>query len=246
MDTCPVIELHSLRFSYPDSTKALDGISLGIARGERVALIGPNGAGKSTLLLHLNGILRGDGSVRGSVRIDGLALEDSNVRVIRGKVGLVFQNPDDQLFSPTVFEDVAFGPLHMGLSEGEVRTRTAWALEQVAMSAHTGRMPHHLSLGEKKRVAIATVLSMKPIILALDEPSSGLDPSARQNLIELLVELPQTMLIASHDLGFVREVCDRAIVLDEGRVVAHISSDELRTLSGFNLSSSGIVEQSQV
>lgn len=210
------IEIERLSFRYPDGRQALQDITLSVAAGEKVALMGPNGAGKSTLLLHLNGILRGEGRVR----IDGMELSDRNVRIIRGKVGLVFQDPDDQLFSPTVFDDVAFGPLNMGLSEEEVRARTAWALAQVQMSDYAARMPHHLSLGEKKRIAIATVLSMQPHILALDEPSAGLDPAARQNLLDLLKNLPQTMLIASHDVEFVREVCNRTIALERGRIVA--------------------------
>lgn len=216
MSDVKAIEIERLSFRYPDGRQALQDVTLSVAAGEKVALTGPNGAGKSTLLLHLNGILRGEGRVR----IDGMELSDRNVRIIRGKVGLVFQDPDDQLFSPTVFDDVAFGPLNMGLSEEEVRARTAWALEQVQMSDYAARMPHHLSLGEKKRIAIATVLSMQPRILALDEPSAGLDPAARQNLLDLLKSLPQTMLIASHDVEFVREVCSRTIALEGGRIVA--------------------------
>jgi len=211
-----VVELHRLSYAYPDGHQALHDITVDIAEGEKVALVGPNGAGKSTLLLQLNGILAG----KGEVRIDGHLLSERTLRVIRGKVGLVFQDPDDQLFSPTVFDDVSFGPLNMGLPEAEVLERTDWALEQVQMRDYARRMPHHLSLGEKKKIAIATVLSMKPAILALDEPSAGLDPQARQNLLELLKRLPQTMIIASHDLEFVRQVCTRAITLQGGRIVA--------------------------
>ncbi|NLG48896.1 MAG: ABC transporter ATP-binding protein [Chloroflexi bacterium] len=216
-----MVQVQNLSFTYPDGRQALQGIELAIAAGEKVGLVGDNGAGKSTLLLHLNGILRG----KGSLYVDGLELREDTLRAIRARVGLVFQDPDDQLFSPTVFDDVAFGPLNMGLPESEVRERTAWALEQVGMADYAQRMPHHLSLGEKKRVAIATVLSMQPAILALDEPSAGLDPRARASLMALLQGLPQTMLIASHDLEFVQELCCRAVVLDRGRVMADMPLD---------------------
>lgn len=206
----------NLSFHYPDGHQALRGVSLQIKGGEKVALVGPNGAGKSTLMLHLNGILGHDSSVR----VTGLPLTKANLPVIRAKVGLVFQNPDDQLFSPTVFEDVAFGPLHMGLPEAEVRTRVTRALEQVRMSHYAERLSHHLSVGEKKRIAIATVLSMDPEILVLDEPSAGLDPRARRSLITLLRELPLTMLVSSHDMLMVRELFPRMVIMDEGRIVA--------------------------
>ena len=210
-----IIELHGVSFCYPDGQRALTDVSLNVATGEKVGLVGPNGAGKSTLLLHLNGILRG----QGLVRITGLEVTERNLRAIRSRVGLVFQDPNDQLFSPTVRDDVAFGPLHMGLARAEVLQRVAWALEQVGMSGYAERMPHNLSLGEKKRVAIATVLSMKPPILALDEPSGGLDPGVRRTVLDLLRRLPETMIIASHDLDFVHETCDRLVVLDRGRIV---------------------------
>jgi len=219
----PVIELSGLRFSYPDGRKALEDITLVIHEGEKVALVGPNGAGKSTLLLHLNGILKGEGTVR----IMGSEVGDGNLGVIRSQVGLVFQHPDDQLFSPTVFEDVAFGPLHMDMDEDEVCHRVGWALSQVGMEGFENRMPHHLSLGEKKRIAIATVLAMRPAILALDEPSGELDPRARRALIRLLAALPQTMLVATHDIRLVKELLPRTIILDEGRVVANGKTVEL-------------------
>ena len=217
------VYIEGLSFSYPDGHAALNGVSLQVSPGEKVALVGHNGAGKSTLLLHLIGILRGDGVLR----IDGLDVSDENVRRIRAKVGLVFQDPNDQLFSPTVFDDVAFGPLHMGLPEEEVLARSHVALEQVGMRGFAQRMPHHLSLGERKRVSIATVLSMEPTILALDEPSAGLDPQARRDLISLLQRLQHTMLVASHDLDLVREVCTRAVVMADGRVVAELTPAEL-------------------
>jgi cobalt/nickel transport system ATP-binding protein len=210
------VAIRDLSFSYPDGHSALRGVNLTIARGEKTAIVGPNGAGKSTLMLHLNGILRG----QGQVEIVGRALSDGHRKEVRALVGLVFQNPDDQLFSPTVFEDVAFGPLYMGLPEDEVRRRVEEALAQVRMSGLEDRMPHRLSLGERKRIAIASVLSMKPAILAVDEPSLGLDPRARRSLINLLRELPQTIVAATHDMRLVRDLFPRTVVLDEGRVVA--------------------------
>jgi cobalt/nickel transport system ATP-binding protein len=215
------IEVENLTFQYPDGRRALDQISLHIAPSEKVALVGPNGAGKSTLMLHLNGILRTPAdSNNSSIQVGGLLLNDQNLGAIRAMVGLVFQNPDDQLFSPRVEQDVAFGPLHMGLPEDEVQARVARALAAVKMSDYADRMSYHLSLGEKKRIAIATVLSMDPQILVLDEPSAGLDPRARRDLIQLLIELSdQTMLIATHDMRLVRDLCTRTVVLDSGHIV---------------------------
>jgi ATP-binding cassette subfamily F protein 3 len=192
------------------------GLDLELSRGEKLVLVGPNGAGKSTLMLHLNGILRG----QGQVKVCGLPIEEQNLGRVRAAVGLVFQDADDQLFCPTVFDDVAFGPLYMGLPPDEVRRRTAEALATVAMSGYVKRVSHHLSVGEKKRIAIATVLSMQPEILVLDEPSAGLDPRSRRGLIRLLQELPQTMLIATHDLRLVAEVASRTLVMDAGQIVA--------------------------
>lgn len=212
----PTLLVENLSFSYPDGHVALRDVSLQIRRGEKVALVGPNGAGKSTLMLHLNGILNG----QGQVQITGLPVTKPHLPVIRAKVGMVFQNPDDQLFSPTVFEDVAFGPLHMGLTGDEVRTRVARALEQVGMGGYADRLSHHLSVGEKKRIAIATVLSMAPEILVLDEPSAGLDPRARRGLITQLHELSLTMLVSTHDMRMVEELFLRMVIMDEGRIVA--------------------------
>jgi cobalt transport protein ATP-binding subunit len=220
-----MIEIEQLSFSYPDGRRALSDVSLRIEAGERVALVGPNGAGKSTLLLHLNGILR---PAAGIIRIGGLPLTDRTLGQVRAMVGLVFQNPDDQLFSPRVFEDVAFGPLHMGLPEHEVRARVERALAAVGMSNYADRTSYHLSLGEKKRIALATVLSMHPRVLALDEPSSGLDPRARRGLIRLLGELDgQTLLIASHDMRLVHELCPRMVILDGGVIVADGPTESL-------------------
>jgi cobalt transport protein ATP-binding subunit len=223
MNASPAVVIRNLSFSYPDGHPALYDVTLTVARGEKVALVGPNGAGKSTLLLHLNGILRG----KGDIEIMGRPLRDGHFPEVRALVGLVFQNPDDQLFSPTVFEDVAFGPLYMGLPEDEVRRRVAEALARVGMSETERRMPHHLSLGERKRVAIATVLSMKPEILAVDEPSMGLDLRARRALMELLRRLPQTIIACTHDMHLVRDLFPRTVVLDRGRIVADRPTAEL-------------------
>jgi len=214
--SCPTLEIRGLDFSYPDGHQALRGINLCMARGEKTALVGPNGAGKSTLLLHLNGILTGDGAIT----VAGVALTPRAIRRVRAIVGMVFQSPDDQLFSPTVFDDVAFGPLYQGLPMSEVRERVHQALHAVGMDGFSGRVSHHLSVGEKKRIAIATVLSMRPEILVMDEPTAGLDPRARRGLIHLLRGLPQTLLVATHDLAMVRETLDRAIIMDGGEIVA--------------------------
>jgi cobalt/nickel transport system ATP-binding protein len=222
-----VIRIRDLSFSYPDGRQALVGIDLAVSLGEKVAVVGPNGAGKSTLFLHLNGTLRHRSQNRAQVGVAGLEVNDRNVRAVRAMVGLVFQDPDDQLFCPTVFEDVAFGPLHMDLPEQEVRERVTRALLAVGMAGHEEQMPHHMSLGERKRIAIATVLAMDPAILILDEPSAGLDPRARRNLIQLLRSLPQTMLVASHDMRLVWDLCPRTVILDGGRLVAEGLTAEL-------------------
>lgn len=211
-----VLAIELLQFAYPDGHQALADVSLRIAAGEKVALVGPNGAGKSTLMLHLNGVL----GLNAPITVAGLPVSQANLPAIRALVGLVFQNPDDQLFSPTVFEDVAFGPLHMGLAAAEVRRRVAQALASVGMSAYAERLSYHLSVGEKKRIALATVLAMELKLLVLDEPSAGLDPRARRGLITLLREMPQTMLISTHDLPLAAELCERMIIMDEGRIVA--------------------------
>jgi cobalt/nickel transport system ATP-binding protein len=221
MKTC--IEIRDLSYAYHNGHPALQHLSLSVGSGEKVALVGPNGAGKSTLLLHLNGILQGDGMVQ----VMGQKVAEPNLSRIRAQVGLIFQNPDDQLFSPTVFDDVAFGPLYAGLPEEQVRHRVKWALAQVGMEEYAERISHHLSLGEKKRAAIASVLSMRPEILALDEPTAGLDPRTRRRLIELLQELPQTMLCATHDLTMLPDVFARTVVLDRGQVVADGPTDEI-------------------
>jgi cobalt transport protein ATP-binding subunit len=219
------IDVHEITYQYPDGRLALDHVSLHIMPGEKVALIGPNGAGKSTLLLHLNGILR---CATGTITICDLPLTDKNLGQIRAWIGLVFQNPDDQLFSTHVSQDVAFGPLHMGLSTAETQARVDRALAAVGMSDYADRISFHLSVGEKKRIAVATVLSMDPQVLVLDEPSAGLDPRARRQLIQLLQNLEQpTMLISTHDMRFAQELCSRVIMLDRGKVVADGPADEI-------------------
>lgn len=210
------VDIENLYFRYPDGREALRGVTLHIEPNVKMALVGPNGAGKSTLMLHLNGILQG----KGSIRVAGMEVIEANLSTIRAAVGMVFQNPDDQLFSLTVFDDVAFGPLHMGFTEAEVRQRVRAALDAVGMGSYIDRSSHHLSVGEKKRIAIATVLSMQPEILVLDEPSAGLDPRARRLLINLLKELKMTMLISTHDLALVAELGDQTAIMDNGQIVA--------------------------
>lgn len=210
------IEVHHLSFSYPDGHPALRDVSLIIQPCEKVALVGPNGAGKSTLILHLNGILNG----QGELCVAGLPVIKENLGRVRARVGLVFQSPDDQLFSPTVYEDIAFGPRYQGLPENEVKTRVDEALEVVHMQDYARRVSHHLSMGEKKRIAIATVLSMKPEVLVLDEPTAGLDPRARRSLIRLLDDLPLTMLVSTHDMQMVKELFPRMVIMDHGEIVA--------------------------
>jgi cobalt/nickel transport system ATP-binding protein len=219
----PSLQVDNLHFNYPDGHVALRGVSLRIERGEKVALVGPNGAGKSTLMLQLNGILNGTGSIE----VGGLPVTKPNLPRIRALVGLVFQNPDDQLFSPTVFEDVAFGPLHMGVAKNEVTGRVEKALAQVGMESYRDRLSHHLSVGEKKRIALATVLAMDPALVVLDEPSAGLDPRARRTLINLLRDLPQTMLVSTHDMLLVRELFKRMVIMDNGQVVADGPTEQL-------------------
>ncbi len=218
------LEVKNLSYAYPDGHQALREVSLALCPGEKVALVGPNGAGKSTLLAHLNGILD---KQTGLIRIGGLELNHQTVARVRAMVGLVFQSPDDQLFSPTVFDDVAFGPIYQGLPADEVRARVDEALRMVHMEDYIRRVSYHLSVGEKKRIAIATVLSMKPDVLILDEPTAGLDPRARRTLIELLRELPQTMIVATHDLPMVRELLPRTVIMDGGQIVADGKTREI-------------------
>lgn len=218
-----LIQINQLSYSYPDGKVALKDINLSVENGEKIGVVGANGAGKSTLLMHINGIFSGEGEIK----VDGLECTKKNLSRIRAKVGVVFQNPDDQLFSVTVFDDVAYGPRYQGLPAGEVKSRVENALSAVQMELYADRNPYHLSGGEKKRIAIATVLSMKPDVLVLDEPTAGLDPRASRELIELLLKLPQTMLVATHDLGLVEKLTPRMIIMNGGRIVADAPSKEL-------------------
>ncbi len=222
------LEISDLSFSYPDGRQALRGVTFSLMPGDKVAILGPNGAGKSTLLLHLNGLLHGNGdvSVMGHRVVEN---DKKSLGLIRSLVGLVFQDPDDQLFSPTVYDDVAFGPIYMGLPQDEIDDRVLHALSLVALDGYADRMPFHLSGGEKKRAAIATVLSMQPQVLVLDEPSAGLDPRARRGLITLLDRLDQTILVTTHDLHMVREIIPRSIIMDGGVVVADGPTEDILT-----------------
>jgi len=212
-----IVEVRDLHYAYPDGTVALRGVSFRVLHGGAVAVVGPNGAGKSTMLMHLNGFLM---PVRGEVLVGETPLTRSTAAAIRRTVGMVFQDPDDQLFMPTVFEDVAFGPVQSGLPPEEVERRALAALERVGMAGLRDRPPYRLSAGEKRAVTIATVLAMEPAVLVMDEPSSNLDPRGRRRLIELLRSFEHTRIIATHDLELVVELCSRVILLDGGRVAA--------------------------
>jgi cobalt/nickel transport system ATP-binding protein len=220
----PALRLRGLRFAYPDGSEALRGVDLELAAGERVALLGPNGAGKTTLALHLNGLLRASA---GSVHVTGLELTDTSLREIRRRVGLVFQDPDDQLFMPTVREDVGFGPANLGLGGDELEHRVREALELVGCTDLVDRAPHHLSGGERRRVAVATVLAMRPDLLVLDEPTSNLDPASRRELVEVLRDLPVSQLIVTHDLPFALELCPRSVIVNGGRIAADGGTPQL-------------------
>ena len=235
------IDAHDLRFRYPNGVVGLDGVDLHVTHGERVAVLGPNGAGKTTLMLHLNGLLTGEGSLE----VAGLRPGD---RELRAAVGLVFQDPDDQLFMPTVGEDVAFGPLNLDVPREHVHERVTAALTAVRMEHVVDRAPHQLSLGQRRRVSIATVLAMRPRLLVLDEPSANLDPRARRELLEVLDAIDRTMLVVTHDLPFAAQLCERAVVLSAGRIVADgpcteilgderlLADHDLELPAGFDLS----------
>ncbi len=218
-----VVKVRRLRYRYPDGTQALDGIDFDLAEGECVALLGANGSGKTTFVLHLNGLLDGEGSIE----ICGQPLNKTTLGQIRRQVGLVFQDADEQLFMPTVLDDVAFGPLNLGFSQPEAIARARKALELVRMSAVSGKAPYHLSGGEKRRVALAGVLAMEPRILALDEPTTSLDPPAQRELIQLLKTLPQAKILVTHDLAFASSLASRAVFFERGRVVAEGPVDEI-------------------
>ncbi|MEU6438889.1 ABC transporter ATP-binding protein [Streptomyces sp. NPDC047046] len=220
----PSLDVSGLAYAYPDGHQALFGVDLRIGKGERVALLGPNGAGKTTLVLHLNGILEAGA---GSVTVAGLPVGKKHMAEIRRRVGLVFQDPDDQLFMPTVREDVAFGPAASGLRGTELEARVREALDEVGMTEFLDRPPHHLSFGQRRRVAVATVLAMKPEILVLDEPSSNLDPASRRELADILQRLDVTVLMVTHDLPYALELCPRAAILSEGVIAADGPTGEL-------------------
>ena len=212
--------IEELAFAYPDGNQALFGVNLKITKGERVALLGPNGAGKTTLVMHLNGILS---TLHGKVFVAGKLVDSKDkegLKQIRSKVGIVFQDPDDQLFMPTVGQDVAFGPYNMGLRDAELDEVVTQALSMVGMLEYKDRPPHHLSFGQRRRVAVATVLAMKPEILVLDEPSSNLDPASRRELAEILRSLDITIIMVTHDLPYAYELCERSLILSGGIIAA--------------------------
>lgn len=219
-----IVELKDIYFSYPDSTEALNGLSFRIVHGESVGIAGANGAGKTTLLLNLNGHLLPS---KGEISIGEIPLSKKTRQEIRKKVGFVFQRPDDQLFMPTVYEDVAFGPVNLGLTQEKVDEHVRNALEMVGCLHLSNRPPHRLSEGQKRSVAIATVMAMNPDILVMDEPASNLDPKSRRQLIDLLKGFKHTKIIASHDLDLILDVCERCIIIKDGRVVADGPSEDI-------------------
>jgi cobalt/nickel transport system ATP-binding protein len=220
----PTLSVRDLAFAYPDGHQALFGVTLEVGAGERVALLGPNGAGKTTLVLHANGVLAPQS---GTVHVGGLEVTKKNLSEIRRRVGIVFQDPDDQLFMPTVKDDVAFGPANLGIRGDELHARVSAALSAVRMEAFADRPPHHLSFGQRRRVAIATVLSMDPDVLVLDEPTSNLDPASRRELSEILEPLPLTMIMVTHDLPYALQMCGRAALMDGGVIVADGTTAEI-------------------
>ncbi len=226
----PLIEVHNLRYRYPDGTPALDGVDFRLYAGETVALLGPNGSGKTTFVLHLNGLLSGEGTIR----VCGVALARDTLAHARRKIGLVFQDADSQLFMPTVLEDVAFGPLNLGIGRAQVRSRALKALEQVGMPAAAHRPPWHLSAGEKKRVAIAGILAMQPEILILDEPTTFLDPPGAAALAALLRALPQAKIVVTHDVGFAQAVAQRAVFFKKGTVAGEGTVPDIVRRFGWN------------
>ncbi len=227
-DAC--LDIHNVAYAYPDGHQALFGVDLHVSRGERVAVLGPNGAGKTTFILHLNGILgahTGSGQGAGTISVTGLPVTKDNLQEIRRRVGIVFQDPDDQLFMPTVREDVAFGPANLGLSDAEVAERVDEALSAVGAHDFADRPPHHLSFGQRRRVAVATVLAMRPDVLVLDEPSSNLDPASRRELADVLRSLDITLVMVTHDLPYALELCERSVILSGGRIVADSPTREM-------------------
>jgi cobalt/nickel transport system ATP-binding protein len=219
-----VLDIDAISFAYPDGTEVLTELSLSVDEGEKVAILGPNGAGKTTLLLQLIRILHPDA---GAITVDGIELTEESAREVRRRIGMVFQDPDDQLFMPTVREDVAFGPANFGRHGDELDVIVDRALAQVGMSSAKNRAPHHLSGGERRRVALATVLAMDPSLLVLDEPSSNLDPAGRRELAEVLSGLETTLIMVTHDLPYALELCERTVIIDGGTVVADGSTPDV-------------------
>jgi cobalt/nickel transport system ATP-binding protein len=226
----PLIEVRDLHFQYDDGTVALDGVNFRLFPGETVAIFGANGSGKTTFVLHLNGLLAGDGDVS----VCGMAVERKNLARVRQKIGLVFQDSDNQLFMPTVIEDVAFGPLNLGIGRNEAQTRAIGALEEAGMAHVSGKAPYHLSAGEKKRVAIAGILAMSPEILVLDEPTTSLDPPGQIALLELLERLPQAKILVTHDVESARVLANRAVFFEKGRITGEGSVEEIITRFGWD------------
>jgi cobalt/nickel transport system ATP-binding protein len=224
--TTPVLDLRGVAYAYPDGHQALYGVDLHVHKGERVAMLGPNGAGKTTLVLHLNGILLPG---QGTLAVSGLAVVKENFAEVRRRVGVVFQDPDDQLFMGSVRDDVAFGPRNLGLRGHELDRRVVAALDQVGMADFADRPPHHLSFGQRRRVAVATVLAMEPEIVVLDEPSSNLDPASRRELADILTSLDITVLMVTHDLPYALQLCPRSVVLSDGVIVADGSTLDILT-----------------
>jgi energy-coupling factor transporter ATP-binding protein EcfA2 len=224
MTSAPLpLQVEDLIYTYPDGTAALRGVDLVVEAGEKVGLVGPNGSGKSTLLLCLAGLVFG----RGRIRFGGLAMTPNHAHDIRGRIGLVFQSADDQLFMPSLADDLAFGPTNLGLPAEEVQARVRSVAAQVGLTGMLNRPPHHLSMGQRRNAAIAGVLAMRPELLLMDEPASNLDPRSRRRLIEILRDLPMTLLIASHDLAMVAGLCPRVVLIDEGRIVADGSAESI-------------------
>ncbi len=217
------VQITGLSFSYPDETKALENISFSLEEGESLGIIGPNGAGKSTLLLHLNGVLKKDGAVR----IFGEFIGKQNIKKIRGKVGLVFQDPNDQLFMPTVFDDVAFGPLNLGMEKEKIKQKITSTLTQLGLSGYEAKNPSHLSLGERKKVSLATVLVLEPQIIVLDEPTANLDPGSKKSFIRTLKKINKTKITASHDMDSIYDLCTQVILMNKGRIVAQGEAENI-------------------
>lgn len=219
-----VLEVTGLHYAYPDGHPALNGVDLYVRRGERVAVLGPNGAGKTTLALHLNGVIEPQA---GRILVHGIELNRVSVNEIRRRVGIVFQDPDDQLFMSSVYEDVAFGPANLGLKGDALTARAMEALDAVGMAMWRDRPPHHLSFGQRRRVAIATVLAMDPDVVVLDEPTSNLDPAGRRELARVLGSLDQTIVMITHDLPYALEMCPRSVIMNAGVIVADGATSQL-------------------